>query len=235
LRHEERCVKSRIVGRVEQGPEGSVYGGIVGGVGLPTVPDHLEPRAGEDADGVRLGRVRGCRRDDIDDIGGDQGLALQEPSAKPQMASLNYLSQAWRTDGAYFARLAGRGRHAGQQAGPLGVESRSAFAELGQKACSATSSRMRHAGEHMRVNESGGLFADLLHDEVEIGDQRRQTNLAVTPGHRECIGGRSKITDARMVPSEHTLPTPLYPPRAHGCFAIYSIAPHAGGCELHPG
>src|SRR5258708_22584027 len=36
----------------EQGLEGSVVGGVVGGVGLPAVPDDVEPGSGEDADGV---------------------------------------------------------------------------------------------------------------------------------------------------------------------------------------
>ena len=37
---------------VEQGLERPVFGGVVGGAVLPAVPDHEEPGAGEDADGV---------------------------------------------------------------------------------------------------------------------------------------------------------------------------------------
>ena len=37
---------------VEQALEGSVFGGVVGDVVLPAVPDDVEPGAGEDADGV---------------------------------------------------------------------------------------------------------------------------------------------------------------------------------------
>ena len=39
-------------GVVEESLECVVLGGVVGGLGLPEVPDDVEPGAGEDADGV---------------------------------------------------------------------------------------------------------------------------------------------------------------------------------------
>src|ERR1700735_5104587 len=45
-------VSSRLLILVEQGLEGAVPDGVVGGAVLPAVPDDEQPGAGEDADGV---------------------------------------------------------------------------------------------------------------------------------------------------------------------------------------
>jgi hypothetical protein len=39
---------------VEDALEGAVLCGVVRGVGLPALPDHIQPGAGEDADGVGM-------------------------------------------------------------------------------------------------------------------------------------------------------------------------------------
>ena len=41
-------------GLVEDGLEGSVFAGVVGDAVLPASPDHVQPGAGEDANGVGM-------------------------------------------------------------------------------------------------------------------------------------------------------------------------------------
>src|SRR5262245_35951457 len=96
----------------EDALEGFVAGGVVGGAGLPAVPDDVQPGAGEGGDGVGVVFAAG---DGVVIQPAGPGLAWRESPAKSQTASRSCLSAAqrkptwvtlpdWRVEGATPAR-----------------------------------------------------------------------------------------------------------------------------------
>lgn len=118
-----------------QGLEGSVFGGVVGAVGLPAVPDHVEPCAGEYARGVGVivaagnGAVVQVSSPGI----GATGVAGEVADGVTQL----FVTGPAKAHRAHFSGLTGGGRHTGQASQCFrGGESGSTVTDFGQKPCS---------------------------------------------------------------------------------------------------
>src|SRR3981081_955287 len=92
--------------------EGSVLGGVVGLVGLPAVPDDVEPGAGEDAGGV--GVVVSAGAGAVVEVGGPGvGSAGVGGEVGDSVAQV-FVAGPSEADRAHGARLSGGGRDAGK-------------------------------------------------------------------------------------------------------------------------
>ena len=97
---------------LQQGLQGSVVGGVVGGVGLPAVPDDVEPCAGEDAHGV--GVVVSAGAGAVVVVGGPGvGVAGVVGEVADGVAEL-FIAGPAKPDDVHLAGLSCGGRHAGQ-------------------------------------------------------------------------------------------------------------------------
>jgi hypothetical protein len=159
---------------LQHGLEGSVFVGVVGTVGLPAAPDHVEPGTGEDAGGVRVIVAAGDGA--IVEIGGP---GIGSPGVAGEVAdgvSQLFVAGPAKADRAHLSGLTGGGCHAGQAGQCLwSGESGSAVTDFSQKPCSADSSRSGQAGEDVRVGVDSKLLIDLLGEDLDLfhhGDQR---------------------------------------------------------------
>jgi len=152
---------------VEQGLECFVAGGVVGGFVLPAVPDHEEPGAGEDADGVGVVVASGAGA--VVEVGGPgTGAAGVAGEVGDGVAEL-FVAGPAEADGAYFAGLAGGGRGAGEACEGLGGgEAGAAVADLGEQAGGADGAGAGQRGEDVRVGVQGELLADLLGQGLDL-------------------------------------------------------------------
>src|SRR5450755_2191253 len=116
----------------EEPLEGPVLGGIVGGVVLPAVPDHVQPGAGEDAGGVGVVLAAGDGLV-VELSGPGAGVAGVGGEVADGVAELLVDGPA-EADGFDLAGLAGGGRDPGQahQRGRVGG-TLAAVADLGQQ------------------------------------------------------------------------------------------------------
>ncbi len=167
---------------LEQGLEPSVAGGVVGDAVLPAVPDHEEPGAGEDADGV--GVVVAAGAGPVVDVGGPgAGLAGVAGEVGDGVAEL-FVAGPAEGDGSHFAGLAGGGRCASQACEGLGAgEAGAAVADLGEQACGPDSSGAGQRGEDVRVGVQGKLLADLLGQCPDLLGQ----------GGQDCVQGAGDV------------------------------------------
>jgi hypothetical protein len=124
----------------EDALQGVVVCGVVGGVVLPAVPDDEQPGAGQDADGV--GVVVAAGAGSLVEVGGPgAGVAGVAGEVGDGVAELLVAGPA-EGNGAYLARLAGRGRGAGEAGeGFGGGEPGAAVADLGEQPCGADGAR----------------------------------------------------------------------------------------------
>src|SRR5215210_362115 len=158
---------------VEDALEGAVLVGLVGGVGLPALPDHVQPGAGEDADGVGVVvasgsglLVEGCSPGV-----GEPGVAGE---VADRVAEL-FVGRPAKADGADLAGLSGGGCDAGEAGQRFGGgEPGSAVADLGEQAGGADSAGAGEAGEDVLVGVAGELVVDLRGQVLDLGCQAGQ-------------------------------------------------------------
>src|SRR6185437_2804776 len=124
----------------EQALEGAVVADVVGDAVVPAVPDHIQPRTGEDPDRVRVVLSTGDRG--VVDVGGPgAGVAGAVGEVADRAAQLLADGPA-EGDGFVLAGLAGGRRGAGQADQCLGVgEAGPAVADLGQQPGGADGAR----------------------------------------------------------------------------------------------
>src|SRR5579875_1795833 len=150
-----------------------VFGGVVGDVFLPAVPDDEEPGAGEDAYGV--GVVVSSVAGSLVEVGGPGvGVARVAGEGGDGVAQL-FVAGPSEGDGSQFARLSGGGGGAGEAGQRFGGgELGAAVADLGQQPCGADLPGAGQGREDVPVGVRGQLGADLFLQGLDLLDEGEQ-------------------------------------------------------------
>src|SRR5690606_13518618 len=161
-------VSSRRVLISVEGLCGAVSGGVVGGVGLPAFPDHVQPGAGEDAHGVWVVVPAGAGA--VVELGGPgAGVAGVAGEVADGVAVLFVRGPA-EADDFDLARLSGRGRDPGQADQAFGCgEAAPGVADLSEQSSGADLSAAGQAGEDVCVWVQSELFFDLVFQRCDLG------------------------------------------------------------------
>jgi len=149
-------MRSPVSSRLVLGREGAVLGGVVGDALVPAVPEHVEPGAGEDADGV--GVVTGAS---VEVCGPRVGVGAVAGEVGDGVAEL-FVAGPAEGDGAQLAGLSGRGCGAGEAGQGLGGgELDSPVGDLGEQAGGLHAASPGQAAEVVLVGAGVELSADL--------------------------------------------------------------------------
>src|ERR1700716_2929393 len=183
---------------LEEGLEGAVLGGVVGLVGLPAVPDDVQPGAGHDSGGVGVVVLAGSGA--VVEVGRPRvGMAGVSGEVGDRVAQV-FVTGPAEPDGAHGARLSGRGCNAGQASQRFGGwEAPTTVPHFSEKLCRSYLSGAGQASEDVPVGVGGELFSDrvgqgldLLDDGLE-GSHQRPGDVGVCRGF--LAGGTSRRGD----------------------------------------
>jgi len=173
---------------------GFVFGGVVGDVVLPAVPDDEQPRTGEDADGV--GVVVSSVSGSLVEVGGPGvGVSGVAGEVADGVAEL-FVAGPAEPDRAQFAGLAGGGCRAGETGQRVwGGEAGAAVADSGTWLVrSLIGARRRSALSTVPTSR-----VTTRPRRSHAGHQTCQASRAMAWQHLGRIGNPSEVTDTRMV------------------------------------
>ena len=158
---------------VQDVPQGVVLGRVVGGAVLPAAPDHVEPGAGQDADGVGVVFAAGAGVV-VDGRGPGAGVPGVAGEVADGVAELA-VDRPPEADRDVLAGSAGDRCDPGQARQRLGVgEPCPAVPGLGQQARRAQCAGAGQGGEDVRVRVGGELGGDLGLQDLDLAGQGTQ-------------------------------------------------------------